>query len=89
MRIPMKPSSHAHRISRIPDSGNAAGLASVATRECDQVDSEYFAAVERLIADGRVLRQKEGVLYAIDGSVQGYDTERVTLLPDGSYVLLQ
>ncbi|MDP9993724.1 hypothetical protein J2W28_004185 [Variovorax boronicumulans] len=37
----------------------------------------YFAAVDRLIEDGTVLRQKDGVLYDLDGNVVLFDPERV------------
>lgn len=37
----------------------------------------YFAAAEKLIEDGVFFRQRDGVLYDIDGNVVGVDTERV------------
>lgn len=51
--------------------------------------SEYFAAVERLIEDGVLLRQRDGVLYDTDGNVVTFDAERVDpetleLLPEKS-----
>lgn len=38
---------------------------------------DYFAAVEKLIADGVFLQQKDGVLYDVDGNVVSFDSERV------------
>lgn len=37
----------------------------------------YFSGVERLIEDGFFYRQKDGVLYDIDGNVVSFDPERV------------
>ncbi|WP_423173487.1 AIPR family protein [Stenotrophomonas maltophilia] len=48
---------------------------------------EYFAAVEKLIADGHVLRQVDGVLYDRDGSVHSYDRERVVVGEFGELIL--
>nr|WP_280921055.1 AIPR family protein [Frateuria flava] len=53
---------------------------------CSEVD--YFAAVARLIAAGRVLRQRDGVIYTADGSVAGYDPARVAPAEDGSLRLV-
>lgn len=39
--------------------------------------SVYFAAVERLIEEGHFLRQRDGVLYDIDGNVVSFDSDRV------------
>jgi hypothetical protein len=39
--------------------------------------SACFAAVERLIEDGVVLRQRDGVLYDSEGSVVAFDPDRV------------
>lgn len=61
------------------------------TRVCRQLacsESAYFAAVARLTEAGRVLRQRDGVLYAPDGSVSGYDADRVIRAEDGSLRLL-
>lgn len=43
--------------------------------ECDT--SIYFAAIERLIDEGVVYRQRDGVLYDHDGNVVAFDPERV------------
>lgn len=43
--------------------------------KCD--NSEYFAAVERLIEDGVFLRQRDGVLYDMEGNVVSFDPDRV------------
>ena len=42
---------------------------------CDT--SAYFAAVDRLIEDGVFFRQKDGVLYDLDGNIVSFDPERV------------
>ena len=39
--------------------------------------STYFSGVERLIEDGVFYRQKDGVLYDVDGNVVAFDPERV------------
>jgi hypothetical protein len=38
---------------------------------------EFFAAVEQLIVEGRLLRQRDGVLFDQAGNVVGFDPERV------------
>jgi hypothetical protein len=38
---------------------------------------QYFGAIDRLVADGTFYRQKDGVLFDLDGSVVGFDAERV------------
>jgi hypothetical protein len=46
----------------------------------DQLNCEtsaYFAAVERLIEEGHVLRQRDGVLYDAEGNVVSFDPDRV------------
>lgn len=65
------------------------GLHSVLSARLGCSIKEYFAAVEKLIESGRVLRQRDGVLYAPDGSVQGYDPERVAIGPDGALKSIQ
>jgi hypothetical protein len=40
-------------------------------------NTEYFAAVEKLIEDGLFLRQRDGVLYDTEGNVVSFDSERV------------
>lgn len=65
------------------------GVHLVVSAKLDCSVNDYFAAVERLINSGRVLRQKDGVLYAPDGSVRGYDPERVLIGPDGSFALIE
>lgn len=42
---------------------------------CDA--SAFFGAVNRLIADGLLYRQRDGVLYDIDGNVVSFDADRV------------
>jgi len=42
---------------------------------CDT--ATFFAAVERLIEDGVLYRQKDGVLYNEEGNVVAFDPERV------------
>lgn len=49
---------------------------------------EYFTAVEKLIENGHCLKQVNGVLYSADGSVYGYDPERVRVDESGEYVLI-
>jgi len=38
---------------------------------------EYFVAVDQLIEDGVFLRQRDGVLYDLDGNVVDFDRDRV------------
>ncbi|MGO1073844.1 AIPR family protein [Lysobacter sp. CA199] len=49
--------------------------------------AELFSAVDLLVEDGLLLRQRDGVLYELDGSVAGCDPERVTLDDNGNHVL--
>lgn len=49
--------------------------------------NEYFAAVEKLIEAGHVLRQIDGVLYCNDGTVHSYDPERVVVDEHGNHAL--
>lgn len=39
--------------------------------------NQYFSGINRLIEDGVLLRQKDGVLYDKEGNVAGFDEERV------------
>ena len=57
-----------------------------ATLGCTQ--GQLAAAVELLVKTGRLLRQQDGVLYGPDGSIRGYDAERVRISQDGSIVRL-
>lgn len=63
------------------------GLHRTISRELGCDVSTYFYAVERLIEEGVFYRQKDGVLYDVDGNVVSFDPERVepetlTLLSD-------
>lgn len=53
------------------------GLHRKISRELGCEVSTYFSAVERLIEDGIFYRQKDGVLYDVDGNVVSFDPERV------------
>lgn len=53
------------------------GLHRKISRELGCDVSTYFSGVERLIEDGFFYRQKDGVLYDIDGNVVSFDPERV------------
>lgn len=53
------------------------GLHRKISRELGCDVSTYFSGVERLIEDGIFYRQKDGVLYDIDGNVVSFDPERV------------
>ncbi len=64
------------------------GIHAVVSAKLSCTPNEYFSAVEQLIASGRAMRQQDGVLYAPDGSVQGYDPERVIVGSDGALILL-
>ncbi len=48
---------------------------------------QYFNVVESLIQSGELLRQKDGVLYGLDGVVKGFDADRVYVNDAGQYVL--
>jgi hypothetical protein len=39
--------------------------------------TELYAAVDRLIEEGVLLRQKDGVLFDAEGNVAGFDPDRV------------
>ncbi len=53
------------------------GLHRNISRELGCDVSTYFSGVERLIEDGLFYRQKDGVLYDVDGNVVSFDPERV------------
>lgn len=53
------------------------GLHRKISRELGCDVQTYFSAVERLIEEGIFYRQRDGVLYDIDGNVVSFDRERV------------
>lgn len=55
-----------------------------ATLNCGS--KELAAAIDMLIDQGRLLDQRDGVLYGLDGSIKGWDPERVQVLEDGTIV---
>ena len=47
---------------------------------------QLSGAVESLVSTGRLLKQQDGVLYGPDGTVKGWDADRVRISEDGSIV---
>ncbi|MDT4291351.1 hypothetical protein RO575_17435 [Methylomonas sp. MO1] len=53
------------------------GQHKIISKSLNCTDNEYFSAVELLIDEGLVNRQKDGVVYDSDGNVLCFDPERV------------
>lgn len=53
------------------------GIQSDITKKVKCTYNEYFSAVEKLIEEGLVYRQKDGVVYDLDGNVLTFDEDRV------------